>query len=381
MLLLLHLLLQNKEDTDITHLHAPSAEEVQDARARAGVSETTFGSWIDLTDVSIRNYEVGKTRMDPWRWVYAQLATGIHPRLKVVINSESDPGSAGRQFLRDANLTAQIPSAEEVRHLREAADVSQATFAAAVGISNPANVSMYESGKLKMPRLRYLLAQLLFHKHPHVELTQKDEDRSAPVTVHYDQYGRDDRIEEIVEMASTVVEALRQNSIEIEAFQSQLDPQRYVYAPTHPFSKSQLSVIADALTTCEEYEIRPSFLTHANRGDTRALRLAVLSNHRNLVPAKDYRSGAKSTRDNKHRVGARPVRYKDNNGNSWALRGRMPQWLSSALKAGRTLSEFEIEYAKDGKKYVAGQGEKMPDWILAAIADGTLEKHERRISA
>ncbi|HLP27487.1 MAG TPA: hypothetical protein VK147_02525, partial [Candidatus Didemnitutus sp.] len=65
MLLLLHLLLQNKEDTDITHLHAPSAEEVQDARARAGVSETTFGSWIDLTDVSIRNYEVGKTRMDP----------------------------------------------------------------------------------------------------------------------------------------------------------------------------------------------------------------------------------------------------------------------------------------------------------------------------
>ncbi|HNT40052.1 MAG TPA: H-NS histone family protein [Rubrivivax sp.] len=39
------------------------------------------------------------------------------------------------------------------------------------------------------------------------------------------------------------------------------------------------------------------------------------------------------------------VRYRDENGNTWAGRGKRPQWLRDALEAGRTLDEFRVDRA------------------------------------
>ena len=38
-----------------------------------------------------------------------------------------------------------------------------------------------------------------------------------------------------------------------------------------------------------------------------------------------------------------PVKYRDENGNTWAARGNRPRWLVEALKSGRSLEDFAVK--------------------------------------
>lgn len=48
---------------------------------------------------------------------------------------------------------------------------------------------------------------------------------------------------------------------------------------------------------------------------------------------------------NGSKAGKPAARYRDENGNTWAGRGKRPQWLRNALEAGRTLDEFRVDQA------------------------------------
>ena len=37
-----------------------------------------------------------------------------------------------------------------------------------------------------------------------------------------------------------------------------------------------------------------------------------------------------------------PVKYRDENGNTWSARGSQPRWLVAALQAGRKIEEFAV---------------------------------------
>jgi len=54
---------------------------------------------------------------------------------------------------------------------------------------------------------------------------------------------------------------------------------------------------------------------------------------------------AKGTKRIVRRRGAAKVaaKYRDENGNTWAGRGKRPIWLHKALAAGRTLEEFAVK--------------------------------------
>jgi DNA-binding protein H-NS len=91
----------------------------------------------------------------------------------------------------------------------------------------------------------------------------------------------------------------------------------------------------------------------------------------------------------------RPVKFRDDSGNTWGGRGPRPAWLQKALAGGKTLQDFSIaasqapapasksarKKAKAGKrasvaKYKdetgrtwSGRGRK-PGWFIAAIAQG-----------
>ena len=38
-----------------------------------------------------------------------------------------------------------------------------------------------------------------------------------------------------------------------------------------------------------------------------------------------------------------PVKYRDENGNTWAARGNRPRWLVEALKSGKSLEDFAVK--------------------------------------
>ena len=38
-----------------------------------------------------------------------------------------------------------------------------------------------------------------------------------------------------------------------------------------------------------------------------------------------------------------PVKYRDENGNTWSARGSQPRWLVTALASGRKIEEFLVE--------------------------------------
>ena len=42
------------------------------------------------------------------------------------------------------------------------------------------------------------------------------------------------------------------------------------------------------------------------------------------------------------RAGARPAKFRDENGNSWGGRGPRPQWLRDALANGKKLEDFAV---------------------------------------
>jgi len=38
-----------------------------------------------------------------------------------------------------------------------------------------------------------------------------------------------------------------------------------------------------------------------------------------------------------------PIKYRDENGNTWTSRGSQPKWLVAALASGRKLEEFLVK--------------------------------------
>jgi DNA-binding protein H-NS len=42
------------------------------------------------------------------------------------------------------------------------------------------------------------------------------------------------------------------------------------------------------------------------------------------------------------RAGARPAKFRDENGNTWGGRGPRPQWLRDALAGGKKLEDFAV---------------------------------------
>ena len=38
-----------------------------------------------------------------------------------------------------------------------------------------------------------------------------------------------------------------------------------------------------------------------------------------------------------------PVKYRDENGNTWSARGSQPRWLVAALAGGRKLEDFQVK--------------------------------------
>ena len=55
-------------------------------------------------------------------------------------------------------------------------------------------------------------------------------------------------------------------------------------------------------------------------------------------PAKDTRKRAGTS----HQTGTRPVRYRDEAGNTWGGRGPRPRWLRNALASGKTLEDLAV---------------------------------------
>jgi DNA-binding protein H-NS len=54
--------------------------------------------------------------------------------------------------------------------------------------------------------------------------------------------------------------------------------------------------------------------------------------------------GAKTTAKKSGATGRRvPIKYRDENGNTWSARGSQPRWLVAALQAGRKIEEFEVK--------------------------------------
>ena len=54
--------------------------------------------------------------------------------------------------------------------------------------------------------------------------------------------------------------------------------------------------------------------------------------------------GAKTPAKKSGATGRRvPVKYRDENGNTWSARGSQPRWLVAALQAGRKIEEFEVK--------------------------------------
>ena len=42
------------------------------------------------------------------------------------------------------------------------------------------------------------------------------------------------------------------------------------------------------------------------------------------------------------RQGVKPVRFRDDEGNTWIGRGPRPQWLKDALASGKNLGDFAV---------------------------------------
>lgn len=73
---------------------------------------------------------------------------------------------------------------------------------------------------------------------------------------------------------------------------------------------------------------------------------ALINTHKILL--KDLKFSAAST-DSEPVRGKRassgqkaPIKYRDENGNTWSGRGLKPKWLSSALDSGRKLEDFLV---------------------------------------
>lgn len=60
------------------------------------------------------------------------------------------------------------------------------------------------------------------------------------------------------------------------------------------------------------------------------------------LTAKDLGFDAKRAVTSKKAGRKVPVRYRDNNGNTWAGRGKRPTWLTNALSNGATLEQFAV---------------------------------------
>src|SRR5690606_8323896 len=55
---------------------------------------------------------------------------------------------------------------------------------------------------------------------------------------------------------------------------------------------------------------------------------------------------------------ASPARFADGNGNTWSGRGPRPQWLRSALAAGRSLEEFDVKGSPSAGAAEAGKSKR-----------------------
>ncbi|CAJ0789694.1 hypothetical protein LMG7141_02265 [Ralstonia condita] len=60
------------------------------------------------------------------------------------------------------------------------------------------------------------------------------------------------------------------------------------------------------------------------------------------LTADDLGFGSKSSPVSKKAGRKVPVRYRDNNGNTWTGRGKRPGWLVKELSAGRKVEDFLI---------------------------------------
>ena len=61
--------------------------------------------------------------------------------------------------------------------------------------------------------------------------------------------------------------------------------------------------------------------------------------------------GSKGTPASKQKVGSKngvkgkkvPIKYRDENGNTWSARGSQPKWLVAALENGRKIEDFLVK--------------------------------------
>jgi DNA-binding protein H-NS len=52
------------------------------------------------------------------------------------------------------------------------------------------------------------------------------------------------------------------------------------------------------------------------------------------------------------------IKYRDNDGNTWAGRGAQPVWLREKLKAGAKLDDFEVQETAASRKTSPGKTKK-----------------------
>lgn len=79
---------------------------------------------------------------------------------------------------------------------------------------------------------------------------------------------------------------------------------------------------------------------------------------------------------------ASPARFADGNGNTWSGRGPRPQWLRSALAAGRSLEEFDVKGgSSDAAAAEAGKIKRRGAPAKAAKASKRVSKKAARRAA
>lgn len=101
------------------------------------------------------------------------------------------------------------------------------------------------------------------------------------------------------------------------------------------------------MSTLEELVRRQVELEHAIARARDAQREMVLTEIRAIMTAQGLTVadlGATRSRPESAHAPRRPVaaKYRDENGNSWSGRGLKPKWLTQALDAGKSLTDFAV---------------------------------------
>jgi DNA-binding protein H-NS len=90
-------------------------------------------------------------------------------------------------------------------------------------------------------------------------------------------------------------------------------------------------VIARIKEAISYYDLKPTDLFGVDGG------------RRSKAPAPSTASAPVAKKSSKVKGSRVPIKYRDNNGNTWTGRGSKPRWLVAELAAGKKLETFLIE--------------------------------------